>query len=104
VLGLLLLEVVIFTDQLPGYTAAPGGPTVDAQIAIFRPMVAVLADAHGVDVDETMMSRPGPHLDMFLGPWGMFHGLATLEVNHHLDWIDAAQTYECDNITDAIPL
>lgn len=85
---------LIFTDQLPGYTATPGGPTVDAQIAIFRPMVALLAEAQRVGFDETLMGAAGPHREMFLGLWGTFHGLTTLEVNHHLDWVDAEQTYD----------
>ena len=85
---------LIFTDQLPGYTATPGGPTVDAQLAVFRPMVDLLSEALGIDFDETMMSAPSPHLDMFLGLWGTFHGLTALEVNHHLDWVNATRTYE----------
>ncbi len=85
---------LIFTDQLPGYAAAPGGPTVDAQMDVFRPMVSVLAEAQGIDFDESIMSTQSPNLDAFLGFWGTFHGLTTLEVNHHLDWVDSARIYD----------
>ena len=43
---------LVFTDQLPGYAAEPGGPTVEAQTAIFRPMARAFAEALGSD--------PGP--------------------------------------------
>jgi hypothetical protein len=44
------------------------------------------------------MSEPGEQsvdaLQVALGLWGLFHGLVSLEVNHHLDWLDARATYE----------
>lgn len=85
---------LIFTDQLPGYAAPPGGPTVAAQIAIFGPMVAVLAEARGRAFDESEMATSSRSRDTFIGFWGMFHGLTALEVNHHLDWLDAGSIFE----------
>ena len=76
---------LIFTDQLPGYSAEPGGLTVDAQMAIFRPMTDTISIAMGDDVSETDMQE-GDALQSALGLWGLFHGLVSLEVNHHLDW------------------
>jgi AcrR family transcriptional regulator len=84
---------LVFTDQLPGYTAEPGGSTVDAQMAIFRPMTKAIAAALGEDVSEPD-EQTGDVLQSALGLWGLFHGLVSLEVNHHLDWLDARETYE----------
>lgn len=84
---------LIFTDQLPGYSAEPGGETVDAQMAIFRPMTEAVSVALGTDVSE-----PGQQSDDALqhsiGIWGLFHGLVSLEVNHHLDWLEAREVFE----------
>ncbi len=30
---------LVFTDVLPGYAAPPGGPTVDAQVAVMAPLI-----------------------------------------------------------------
>ena len=84
---------LIFTDQLPGYSAEPGGSTVDAQMAIFRPMTTAISAALGEDVSEPD-EQTGDALQLALGLWGLFHGLVSLEVNHHLDWLDAGATYE----------
>lgn len=91
---------LVFTDQLPGFVAPPGGPTVDAQTAIFRPIAGVLAEVRAArdGVDPEVLGDPvtatGDALDEFLGLWGLFHGLVILEVNHHLDWVDPASTFE----------
>ncbi len=74
---------LIFTDQLPGYTAEPGGATVDAQVAVFEPLIEA---ARQFDADGSPTAM--------LGVWGMFHGLVSLEVNHHLDWLDAAPQFD----------
>ena len=82
---------IVFTDQIPGYAAPPGGITVDAQRNVFRPMAMALALACG-DLDAA--NRNESEFEDFLGLWGLFHGLTSLEVNHHLDWIDASSVYE----------
>ncbi len=82
---------IVFTDQIPGYTAPPGGVTVDAQRAVFRPMAIALARARG---DRDVARRNESEFEDFFGLWGLFHGLTSLEVNHHLDWIDAERIYE----------
>lgn len=84
---------LIFTDQLPGYRAEPGGSTVDAQMAIFRPMITAISAASGEDMSEPD-DQTGDVLQLALGLWGLFHGLVSLEVNHHLEWIDAGANYE----------
>lgn len=98
---------LVFTDQLPGFVAAPDGPTVDAQTAIFRPMAATVVEARiaqgrrgdpGADPIET--ATPEDLAD-FIGLLGLFHGLTSLEVNHHLDWIDAPRVVE-DRVRAAI--
>lgn len=82
---------IVFTDQIPGYAAPPGGVTVDAQRAVFRPMALALAYARG---DADALSRPETEFEDFVGLWGLFHGLTSLEVNHHLDWVDGERVYE----------
>jgi AcrR family transcriptional regulator len=72
---------LIFTDVLPGYAAPPGGPTVDAQVQVFQPIVDAFA--------EVAPTEPGLTLEQASTVvWCAFHGAVALEVNHHLDWID----------------
>ncbi len=85
---------LVFTDQLPGYAAEPGGATVEGQTAIFRPMARAIAEALGIDPGPDPTSRPPEEVERFVGLWGLFHGLVTLEVNHHLDWVDSAAVFE----------
>ena len=44
------------------------------------------------DVDP--VTTRGPEVEQFLGLLGVFHGLTSLEVNHHLDWTDAPSVFE----------
>lgn len=83
---------LIFFDQIAGYEAPVDGPTVDAQTSVLRPMAEDYATACGESI-ETLL-EPGDLFDDFLGWWGMFHGLVVLEVNHHLDWVDAGVVFE----------
>jgi AcrR family transcriptional regulator len=85
---------LIFTDQIPGYAAAPGGATVDAQVAVFEPMARAMAEAAGRRATADPRHASDGDVERFLGLWGIFHGLTSLEVNHHLDWVDAARVYE----------
>jgi AcrR family transcriptional regulator len=79
---------LIFTDQLPGYAAPPGGPTVDAQFEVFQPMLDALDELAPADPDLT------PD-EMAAIVWTAFHGAVILEVNHHLDWLgDTAALHE----------
>lgn len=72
---------LIFTDLLPGFEAPAGGPTVAAQVAVFQPMIDALAA-----VAPTPDDLSPDELAVLL--WSAFHGMVTLEVNHHLDWLD----------------
>ncbi len=74
---------LIFTDQIAGYAAPPGGPTVSAQIEVFRPIVDALAELDPSDPEIAILV------------WTAFHGAVSLEVNHHLDWVgDTAALHE----------
>lgn len=83
---------LLFTDQIAGYAADPDGPSVEAEVTVFRPMAAALAEALGEP--QPVNTDSGPGVERFIGLWGLFHGLTTLEVNHHLDWVDASRLYE----------
>jgi len=83
---------LIFSDQLPGYAAPPGGPTVDAQVAVFRPIADAIAD---VPVEAAKGRDRMLRDEAGLVVWSTFHGAVSLEVNHHLDWVpDAAAFHE----------
>ena len=81
---------LVFTDQLPGYAAPEGGPTIDAQVEVFRPLtdaVAELSRSAELRVDDSDEARAGV--------WAAFHGFVLLEANHHLVWLDdPAAAYE----------
>ena len=72
---------LLFTDQLPGYAAPEGGPTIEAQTQVFRPMIDALLELSPMDEIDAIL-RLGIDL------WATFHGAVTLEVNNHLHWID----------------
>lgn len=72
---------LLFTDQLPGYAAPAGGPTVEAQTEVFRPMIDAFAELEPAD-DGALIANVGVAI------WAAFHGAVSLEVNHHLDWLD----------------
>jgi len=83
---------LVFFDQISGYEAPADGPTVEAQTSVLRPIAADYAEACGQSLDALV--EPGELLEDFLGWWGTFHGLVVLEVNHHLDWVDAGAVFE----------
>jgi AcrR family transcriptional regulator len=76
---------LLFTDQIPGYAAPPGGPTVAAQIRVFEPFRRALDDELGTSYATSATLSAAQERDL-LGFFGLLHGLVTLEVNHHLDW------------------
>ncbi|MFF0817176.1 TetR/AcrR family transcriptional regulator [Rhodococcus sp. NPDC003318] len=76
---------LIFSDQLPGYQAPPGGPTVAAQTEVFEPIVDALRSLRTPDLSAEELTVV----------WAAFHGAVSLEVNHHLDWLgDPAAMHE----------
>jgi AcrR family transcriptional regulator len=72
---------LLFTDVLAGYAAPPGGPTVDAQVRVFQPIVDALTEVGPTELDLTVEQAS-------IVVWCAFHGAVALEVNHHLDWLD----------------
>lgn len=85
---------LVFTDQLPGYVAEPEGPTVAAQVEVFRSVVRPVEDHLGRTLVAVRPEVDDPDVLSMVGLWGQFHGLVSLEVNHHLDWLDAEALYE----------
>ncbi len=70
---------LLFTDVLPNYQAPEGGPTVGAQLEVFRPMLDAIIELGLADDEEQA-------LEVGLPIWAAFHGAVALEVNHHLEW------------------
>jgi len=89
---------LIFTDQIPGYAAPPGGPTVEAELAVLRPLIsafglAVRGEPYGV---EDYDKAPPDDVARFLHAWGVLHGLVSLEINHHLPFVDEPEQLVID--------
>ena len=84
---------LLFTDQLPGYAAPQGGPTIAAQTAVFQPIVdALLEISPG---EAALRDEADVLLAVGIPVWTTFHGAVSLEVNNHLDWIsDTADLHE----------
>lgn len=80
---------LIFTDQIPGYAAPPGGPTVDADIAVYAPMVAALGELLGRDLDPlTFAELPLAERTRLFAAFAALHGFVMLEINHHAPMFD----------------
>jgi AcrR family transcriptional regulator len=77
---------LVFTDVLPGYAAPPGGPTVDAQLAVMAPLVDGVFALLGADGTE-FEALPPERRQLLIASWARLHGFVSLEVNHHLDWV-----------------
>ena len=77
---------LVFTDVLPGYAAPPGGPTVDAQVAVMAPLISGVNALLGEDESE-FESMSLSRRRLLIGAWARLHGFVSLEVNHHLDWV-----------------
>jgi AcrR family transcriptional regulator len=82
---------LVFTDVLPGYAAPPGGPTVDAQVAVMAPLIEAVTEMIGA----AMLGSDGSEFEsltperrqLLIASWARLHGFVSLEVNHHLDWV-----------------
>lgn len=78
---------LVFTDVLPGYVAPPGGPTIDAQVKVMAPLVDAIAQLRGYERGDLESWSPSDRFDA-VAAWSQLHGFVSLEVNHHLVWID----------------
>nr|WP_232541494.1 TetR-like C-terminal domain-containing protein [Nocardia bovistercoris] len=76
---------LIWTDQVLGYAAPPGGPTVTAERAVYRPFLLAIGQAQGKGdrlVDFAALPTEDRH--RLLGLFATMHGLVSLEINSHL--------------------
>jgi AcrR family transcriptional regulator len=78
---------LVFTDVLPGYAAPAGGPTIDAQVTVMAPLLAAVAAMLG-RTDTDVEAWTPEQRARTVGAWSQLHGFVSLEVNHHLVWID----------------
>ncbi len=93
---------LIWTDQLPGYEAPPGGPTVDAEIAVLTPLIEVVGALRGEPASiEQFEHVPTETLHRYVSIWGMLHGLVSLVVNHHLPFVDDPERLVVDQVVSA---
>ncbi len=91
---------LVFTDVLPGYAAPAGGPTIEAQSAVLRPMAAALAELAGEERSD-IATWSAANRSRAIGAWSQLHGFVSLEANHHLDWlgdVDALFESTCDTV------
>ncbi|MEM9714698.1 MAG: TetR/AcrR family transcriptional regulator [Actinomycetota bacterium] len=94
---------LIWTDQLPGYEAPPGGPTVDAETAVIAPLVEVIGAALGTEASvEQLGSVAEETLHRYLSVWGTLHGLVALLVNHHLPFVDDPERLVVDQVVRSV--
>jgi AcrR family transcriptional regulator len=77
---------LVFTDVLPGYAAPPGGPTVDAQVAVMAPLIEAVTEMIGA-AGSGFESLTPERRQLLIASWARLHGFVSLEVNHHLDWV-----------------
>ena len=78
---------LVFTDVLPGYAAPEGGSTIDAQVAVMAPLIDGVASLLGrADIDVASWSAADR--SRVIRAWAQLHGFISLEVNHHLVWLD----------------
>lgn len=82
---------LIFTDQIPGYVAPPGGPTVAAEMAVGAPFLRLVGELLGraepLDVVAFMELSTAERSRLF-APYAALHGFVMLEINHHAPFGD----------------
>ncbi len=80
----------------------PGGATVDAEVAVLEPLIAVigalLGEPASVDQLETVSAET---LHRYIAIWGMLHGLVSLVINHHLPFVDEPERVIADQVVGA---
>lgn len=93
---------LIFSDQIPGYAAPPGGPTVDAELAVVRPLVRAIGEVLDRPYDiDTFGELPETERDRLIGLWGVLHGLVALEINSHLPFIEDHESLVVGQVMNA---
>ena len=77
---------LLFTDAIPEYAAPDTGGTLEAEVAIWLPILTSIRDVIGLDHITEMPTDlpPGELTDEVFGLYGMMHVLVMLEINHHV--------------------
>lgn len=85
---------LIFTDQIPGYAAPPGGPTVAAEMAVGAPFLRLAGELQGraapLDV-AAFLDLPLAERSRLFAPFAALHGFVSLEINNHAPFGDNAE-------------
>jgi AcrR family transcriptional regulator len=83
---------LIFTDQIPGYEAPPGGPTVDAEIAVEEPFIDAVAELLGRTPDDLLADTTSRVFAAIVALRSQLLGFTMLEINHHAPYLDDSPT------------
>ncbi len=82
---------LIFTDQIPGYAAPPGGPTVAAEMAVGAPFLRLVGELQGraapLDI-VAFLDLPVAERSRLFAPFAALHGFVSLEINNHAPFGD----------------
>jgi AcrR family transcriptional regulator len=81
---------LIYTDQIPGYAAPPGGPTIEAEMAVERPFLEAVADLLDRDDPMSLLDGDSELSRSLYALRAMLHGFTSLEVNHHSPYLDGS--------------
>jgi AcrR family transcriptional regulator len=83
---------LIFIDLIPGYAAPDDAGTLDAELAVIRPISQAVGKLTGRDGEPSQYVPEAA--DSFIALWAMTHGLISLEVNNHAPPSDARARFD----------
>ena len=72
---------LIFIDLIPGYAVPDDAGTLDAELAVIRPISQAVGKLTGRDGEPSQYASEAA--DLFIALWAMTHGNLSLEVNNH---------------------
>lgn len=96
---------LIYTDQIPGYEAPAGGPTVDAEIAVEQPFIDAVAELLGRNPDDLLADTTTKEFAAVVALRSQLLGFTMLEVNNHAPYLDNSPTImltATENAIDAL--
>lgn len=92
---------LIFTDQIPGYAAPPGGPTVTAATEVERPFIRAIADLVKMQPEQIMDPQNHELRVAATSFRSLLHGYTMLEINNHAPYLDGQPTMMLEAMSQA---